>query len=150
MPDHRAVEAGLHEGGHSATAALVVPAVPILAIRRSTGYEACTTVDTAVDHLRDDADGMRDEAIRRAAVIISPMLLGCDGVADDVDMFAAFGRAGIPLHRAYQLALDLIATDEHRELRWLVADAMLKYPVIEFDVPVVGAHELRVALREYR
>jgi hypothetical protein len=117
----------------------------IRGIQRLNGNGAvrgCTSVD--VDHLGAD---LREEGIRRAAVLITPLILGSDGVSDDVSKFAALGEAGIPLTVAYQKALDLAATDEHRELRWLVADKLMTTLSITFDVPITTAEELCRVLR---
>jgi len=119
--------------------------VPLRGIQRLNGngmLRGCTSVD--VDNLGDD---IREEGIRRAAVLITPLILGSDGVSDDVSKFAALGEAGIPLTIAYQMALDLAATDEHRELRWLVADKLMTTLRSTFDAPVTTAEELRRVLR---
>jgi hypothetical protein len=141
--NERAVRTSLHEGGHAATSAML--GVPILGLRRLNGdglVRGCTSTD--VENLGDD---LRDAAIRRAAVLVTPLVMGCDGTSDDVAKFAALGEAGVPLQVGHQTALDLIATEEHLELRWLVADKLMTRLEIIFDAPVASPEELRAALR---
>jgi hypothetical protein len=92
-----------------------------------------------------------DEAIELgiegATQIVTPFVLGADGLGSDLRRLARLERLRIPIGTARARAEKLARTDEHRELRSLIAKALMESANLTFDAPIATPEELYEILR---
>jgi hypothetical protein len=129
----------VHESGHAASI-LMIPGWKLVGVVRTSAGGRTLAIPRAADP--DDNDDIVQTGIEATTQLATPMLCGADGIRGDLRRLAQLERLSIPVCEGIVRAKKLIATEEHRELRNLIARRLTECPSITFDAPIETAEEL--------
>jgi 2-polyprenyl-6-methoxyphenol hydroxylase-like FAD-dependent oxidoreductase len=134
----------IHESGHAASI-LLIPKWKLVGVVRTSAGGRTLAIPRAADP--DDNDEIVEIGIEAATQLSSPLLLGADGIRGDLRRLAQLERLSIPVCEGITRAKRLNRTEEHRELRNLIAKRMMECPDIIFDPPIEMPEDLFEILR---